>query len=204
MGDTEREALEEAIADRINQSFWEMEGGEGSAPEPFSTGDLQLAYDLLAGPVGDLLAENERLRTVPEDVACDGRCLDGPAVGIQGEGIAVPDHRCSLHGLRHVQAERDQALADLAEVKESFGLLRDELAKTRGERDDLVTAAIRQKGRANKAIIDRDQALATLKAVREYADEREAYGRRGRTVHSVRIASDLRRILDAADGGDQG
>lgn len=55
------------------------------------------------------------------DVACDGRCLDGPSVGVQGEGIAVPDHRCSLHGLHHVERERDEAIRKLDALKKHIG-----------------------------------------------------------------------------------
>lgn len=45
--------------------------------------------------------------------------------------------------------------------------------------------------------VERDQALATLKAVRELADEMEAEP--WMTIH----ADDLRRILDGAGGGDR-
>jgi hypothetical protein len=41
-----------------------------------------------------------------------------------------------------------------------------------------------------------DAAEAKLARIAEYAREREAYGKRGRTVHSARIASDLLAILN--------
>ena len=93
-----------------------------------ATNAAGIADALLAGPVGDLLAENERLRS---------------------------------------------KVADLRDIAVDAG-------------------------------VERDRLLATLQAVREYAKEREAYGRRGRTVHSARIATDLISILDAADGGGEG
>jgi hypothetical protein len=42
-----------------------------------------------------------------------------------------------------------------------------------------------------------------LEAVRKYAEDRAAYGRRGRTVGSARIASDLFAILGAEVEGDK-
>lgn len=39
-----------------------------------------------------------------------------------------------------------------------------------------------------------------LEAIRRYAEERARYGLRGRTVHSIRIASDLLYILDGKVG----
>lgn|GEM_PF-4585018 len=50
--------------------------------------------------------------------------------------------------------------------------------------------------RAVAAEAERDVLRAQLEGVRRYAEDREAYGRRGRTVGSARIASDLFRILD--------
>ena len=44
---------------------------------------------------------------------------------------------------------------------------------------------------------ERDALRAQLDRVRKYADDREHYGRRNRTVGSARIASDLFAILDA-------
>lgn len=41
-----------------------------------------------------------------------------------------------------------------------------------------------------------EEAMSALERVRTYAKHREAYGARGRTVHSSRIASDLMAILD--------
>lgn len=40
--------------------------------------------------------------------------------------------------------------------------------------------------------------------IREYAVMRETYGKRGRSVHSSRVASDLLAMLADPDGGDRG
>lgn len=58
--------------------------------------------------------------------------------------------------------------------------------------DDTVTEVKRLK-------CDYDRLTEIVKAIESYADEREAYGRRGRTVHSARIASDLKAILHGED-----
>lgn len=46
---------------------------------------------------------------------------------------------------------------------------------------------------ARRAALDLEKKLDKIRA---YAEERKAYGKRGRTVHSSRIATDLLRILD--------
>lgn len=52
-------------------------------------------------------------------------------------------------------------------------------------------------GRSPRDLWDRlEIATRRLNAIRRYAEERRAYGTRGRTVHSSRIASDLLQILE--------
>jgi hypothetical protein len=39
--------LEQTIAEAVRDSFWAMQGGEGSNPEPPTAGDQQVAYDVM-------------------------------------------------------------------------------------------------------------------------------------------------------------
>lgn len=64
-------------------------------------------------------------------------------------------------------------------------------AQDADEDADAIAAMYRDTMREKRA------AEATLEKVRAYADERAANGRRGRQVHSARIASDLHDILGA-------
>ena len=72
------------------------------------------------------------------------------------------------------------------------------IANEKGDFPDAADQRIAsQRERAESA----EARLRALEAdLRAYADQREAYGRRGRTVHSARIASDLRAVLDKHAG----
>lgn len=110
--------------------------------------------------------------------------------------------------VKRLRISLDSALAEGERVREQNEFLYERVRKLGQQKLDLLAENERLRSKvadlrdiAVDAGVERDQALATLDAVRKYADEREANGRRDRTVHSIRIASDLRRILNAADGG---
>lgn len=77
------------------------------------------------------------------------------------------------------------------------------------ERDDLAAKVARVEALAESGVAAEAKAVeeleATVALVREYAKMRETYGKRGRSVHSSRIASDLFGIVGddrAAVAGD--
>lgn len=171
-------------ADRAYDT-WDQ-GSEGFAP---GRRCRRYADALIAGPLAPILAVHGAVETIKGT---------GGAVEISGVRIEP----CDEYGTTVTTAQRDEAQmeradalrerdfaqADLAEVQESFGSLSDELHKVRGERDDLVIEAIRQKGRANTA-------NRKLAAVRELTDEIE-HSEWGVTSNEAIVR--LRRILDAA------
>ena len=55
------------IAARIAQSFWEMEGGEGPTPQEPSSGDLQLAHDIVTSAPFASILEDLQWRYVSEN-----------------------------------------------------------------------------------------------------------------------------------------
>ena len=143
----------------------------------------RIADALLAGPVGELLAENERLRVDLDRVAgCE--CHKGPWGGPDRKGGYDDGWRAAMRFAHHAHAAPD------GHHPSANGVL--------GAGPDAV---IVDEDWLHDLTAECDRLRATLDAVRKYADERAVNGRRNRTVHSIRIASDLRRILDAADGG---
>ncbi len=155
-----------------------------------------------------LIAEVERL-TAELDRLMEG---SDPSTAVPGQQAS---HAQALHAmltkspvdrLNMFALMRDYALAGSeCAGRDHVG----ELESVRAERDDLAAQMARVEALAESGIASEAKAVAELERqvilVREYAKMRETYGKRGRTVHSSRIASDLFGIVGddrAALAGD--
>lgn len=96
-----------------------------------------------------------------------------------------------------------QTKADVAHADALLdGPVGDLLAEVERLRAAAMEAADAQSRLRKQLMAERDALRAQVAAVAEYAEGRAAH-RRG-VLDSVRVASDLRQILNAADGGDRG
>lgn len=90
-------------------------------------------------------------------------------------------------GFDDVEAERDALAAKLARV------------------EALAASGVAAEAQAVEELEAENEALRSkITLIREYAVMREAYGKRGRSVHSSRVASDLLAMLADPDGGGRG
>jgi hypothetical protein len=96
---------QQIIGDGVNESFWRIAGGGGPSQEETNTGDLQVAYDVLAArvpqacPTCDVCRNGGYTDEVGEFVSISNPCPDCPTVAkLLAIGAAVmtwpePDRR---------------------------------------------------------------------------------------------------------------
>ena len=111
------------------------------------------------------------------------------------DDVEQPHEHFPSHPDQAAPEEVKDAVVNVLLKFSTFVVMEDRLAgspRTFGEWADEVLKAIRDTTEPDP---DEKKAQTTLDKVRQYAKDREAYGRRGRTVHSARIASDLFNIL---------
>ena len=193
-------AREQVVADRIEQAIALEFEGQGEAWSDRLSGDRLARYarravepitDALVAEVAALTAQLQAAQaTIAEVRQILPEWSDMEPNGYDGESEGV------LYGIHRILSRADTS------------------ARTRRQPDEhlLMSNILRVLG-GNRALADQviaevedslwlathDDAAArqqvTLDKVRQYAKDREAYGKRGRTVHSARIASDLFNIL---------
>lgn len=118
--------------------------------------------------------------------------------------------------LERWKAEATEVMSGLRELGKALGLglgvqitgpaALAEVARLTAERDDLAAKVAQIEAMAESGVAAEAKAVeeleVTVAVVREYAKMRETYGKRGRTVHSSRVASDLFGIVGDDRRGD--
>lgn len=105
----------------------------------------------------------------------------------------MTDHDLTPEELADLRAENEYLNVANENLHERLVALR---AENKRLRDDFTVHLLKRRWVES----ERDRLAAVVERVLRYADEREAYGRQGRTVHSARIASDLRAIANPTTG----